>query len=301
VGRALPQARAAKPGAKTRPITERPGHDPVAVAAGDIACDPLASTFKGGFGTSKRCRQEATAELVASLKPDAVFVLGDIQYEDGRYGKYMRSYDPSWGRFKRISHPTPGSHDGGGGGYRRYWGARAGTDGSHWYGFDIGAWHVVSLNSNCGKAGGCESGSPQEQWLRADLAAHPAVCTLAFWHEPRFSSSKRATSNMEAIWQALSDFGAELVLSGDAHNYERFRLQDAAGHRDPRRGIRQFVVGTGGASLDPFEERSAGSVVRNGTTFGVLKLTLHPTRYDWRFVGEAGSSFTDAGSASCHQ
>jgi acid phosphatase type 7 len=300
VGRALPEARVAKPRAKTRPSTERPGHDPVAVAAGDIACDPLASTFKAGFGTSKRCRQGATADLVASLKPDAVFVLGDIQYEDGRYWKYMRSYDPSWGRFKRISHPTPGSHDGGGGGYRRYWGARAGTDGSHWYSFDIGAWHVVSLDSNCGKVGGCESGSPQEQWLRADLAAHPAACTLAFWHEPRFSSSKRAASNMDAIWQALSDFGAELVLSGDAHNYERFRPQDAAGHRDPRRGISQFVVGTGGASLHPFEKRSAGSVVRNGRTFGVLKLTLHPKRYEWRFVGEAGSSFTDAGSASCH-
>jgi acid phosphatase type 7 len=274
----------------------------VAVAAGDIACDPLASTFKGGFGTSTRCRQGATAELVASLKPDAVFVLGDIQYEDGRYWKYMRSYDPSWGRFKRISHPTPGSHDGGGGGYRRYWGARAGPDGSHWYSFDVGAWHVVSLTSNCGGIGGCESGSPQERWLRADLAAHPAACTLAFWHEPRFSSSNRAASEMGAIWQALFDFGAELVLSGDAHNYERFRPQDPAGHLDPRRGIRQFVVGTGGASLDPFEERRRGSVVRNGTTFGVLKLTLHPKRYDWRFVDEAGSlsSFTDAGSASCH-
>jgi hypothetical protein len=148
--------------------------------------------------------------------------------------------------------------------------------------------------------GSCDPGSPQERWLRADLAAHRAACTLAFWHEPRFSSSKEAALKMKPIWRALSDFGAELVLSSDAHNYERFRPQDAAGRLDRRRGIRQFVVGTGGKSLVPFQKRRAGSLAQNGTTFGVLRLTLHPKRYDWQFVPEPESSFIDTGSAACH-
>lgn len=282
--------------------SEQPRRNPVVVAAGDIACDPLASTFNDGFGTSKRCHQGYTAEVVQKLEPDAVLVLGDAQYEDARYWKYTKSYDVSWGRFKQISYPTPaGSHDRfGHGGYRRYWGVRAGPQGSDWYSFDVGDWHIVSLNSNCRGSAGCDAGSAQEQWLRADLAAHRTRCALAYWHEPRFSSSKAAPFRMRPIWQALSDFGAELVLSGDAHNYERFRPQDAAGHVDRRRGIRQFVVGTGGKSLVPIKRPSRGSVIRNDTTFGVLKLTLRPKSYEWQFVPEPGGSFSDAGSASCH-
>jgi hypothetical protein len=296
-----PRVRGTTPEGAAKAAPKHHGGDPVVVAAGDIACDPMASTFEEGFGTPKRCRQAYTADLVRTLEPDAVLVLGDVQYEDGQYRKYMKSYDPTWGRFKRISYPTPATkHDRfGEGGYRRYWGARAGPEGSHWYSFSIGDWHVVSLNSNCRRVGSCDSGSPQERWLRADLAAHKAACTLAFWHEPRFSSSKDPAFKMNPIWQALSDFGAELVLSGDAHNYERFRPQDAAGRRD-RRGIRQFVVGTGGKSLVPFQKRTVGSLARSDTTFGVLKLTLHPRRYDWRFVPEPESPFSDAGSAACH-
>jgi acid phosphatase type 7 len=297
-----PRVDGAKSGDAAKAAPKHGGGDPVVVAAGDIACDPSASTFEDGFGTPKRCRQAYTADLVQKLEPDAVLVLGDIQYEDGQYRKYMMSYDPTWGRFKQISYPTPATkHDRfGEGGYRRYWGARAGPQGSHWYSIDIGDWHVVSLNSNCRRVGSCDPGSPQERWLRADLAANRAPCTLAFWHEPRFSSSKEAALKMKPIWQALSHFGAELVLSGDAHNYERFRPQDAAGRLDRRRGIRQFVVGTGGKSLVRFQKRSAGSVVQNGTTFGVLRLTLHPTRYDWQFVPEPESPFIDTGSAACH-
>jgi acid phosphatase type 7 len=297
-----PRVQEAKPEDSMTAAGKRPRGDPVVVAAGDIACDPLASSFEDGFGTPKRCRQAYTADLIGELKPNAVLVLGDVQYEDGQYRKYMKSYDPTWGRFKRITYPTPATkHDRfGEGGYRRYWGARAGPKGSHWYSFSVGEWHVVSLNSNCPPVGSCDPGSRQERWLRADLATHRAACTLAFWHEPRFSSSQEATREMKPIWQALSDFGAEVVLSGDAHNYERFRPQDAAGRLDRRRGIRQFVVGTGGKSLAPFQKRSAGSLIQNDTAFGVLKLTLHPKRYDWQFVPEPESSFVDVGSAACH-
>ncbi|MGH3091368.1 MAG: hypothetical protein ACRDOG_03430, partial [Gaiellaceae bacterium] len=275
--------------------------DPVLVAAGDIACDPLSKSFERGFGTATRCRQAHTAALVESLEPDAVLVLGDVQYEDGRYRKYLQSYHPSWGRFKEITYPTPaGEHDQfGAGGYRRYWGSRARPAGSLWYSFDVGDWHIVSLNSNCPGISRCDPGSPQEQWLRADLAANSTACTLAFWHEPRYSSARDEAPKMEPIWQALYEAGAELVLSGDGHTYERFQPMDAVGRVDPDRGIRQFVVGTGGKSLEPFEARAAGSRVRNATTFGVLQLTLHPRSYDWRFVPEPGGEFTDSGSADC--
>jgi acid phosphatase type 7 len=276
--------------------------DPVVVAAGDIACDPLAGSFEAGLGTERRCRQQSTAALVEGLEPHAVLVLGDVQYEDGQLWKYRSSYHPSWGRFKAISHPAPGGEEDrlGHGGYSRYWGARARPQGSLWYSFDLAGWHIVSLDSSCPGVLGCDAGSVQEQWLRADLAASPADCTLAFWHEPRFSSAGQSTLSTEALWQALYDAGAELVLSGHAHNYERFQPLNATGGLDQARGIRQFVVGTGGESLQGFKRRIVGSAVRNARTFGVLELTLHKRGYDWRFVPEQGKRFTDVGSASCH-
>lgn len=276
--------------------------DPVIAAAGDIACDPLVGTFQEGVGTAKRCHQRYTAAVVERLEPDAVLVLGDAQYEDARYWKYLRSFDPTWGRFKRISHPTPASTGDayGRGGFARYWGRRARPEGDPWYSFDLAGWHIVSLTSNCKEVGSCDPGSPQEQWLRADLAAHPAKCTLAFWHEPRFSSSRNFAPKMEPIWQALYDSGAELVLSADAHNYERFRPQDAAGGFDPDRGLRQFVVGTGGKSHQPIERPLEGSVKRNAKTFGVLELRLQRRSYTWRFVPEPGGRFTETGTARCH-
>ena len=277
--------------------------DPVLVAAGDVACDPRSPSFENGYGTETRCRQRATAALVEGLEPDRVLVLGDVQNEDGRLWKYRRSYHPSWGRFKAISHPAPGKEQDafGGGGYGRYWGARARPQGALWYSFDLGGWHIVSLDSNCPGALACDAGSLQERWLRADLAASPAACTLAVWHEPRFSSAGQSKPGTAPLWQALHDAGAELVLSGHAQNYERFDPLDAAGRLDRARGIRQFVVGTGGESLQPFRGRVAGSAARSSTTFGVLQLTLHPRGYDWRFVTEQGKRFTDAGSASCHR
>lgn len=276
--------------------------DPVLVAAGDIACDPETASYNGGIGTAGRCHQRYTAELVEAIEPDAVLVLGDAQYEDARYSKYLQSYDPTWGRFKEISYPTVGrTHDAfGRGGYYRYWGARAGPRGSLWYSFDVGGWHLVSLNSNCLLAGGCDAGSPQERWLRANLAAHKNTCTLAFWSEPLFSSSRPRSLSVQPLWQTLYEFGVEVVLNGDAHNYEVFRPLAPNGARDRRRGIRQFIVGTGGKSLVPFNRVARGSVVREAETFGVLTLRLRRAGYEWEFVPEREGAFTDAGSDTCH-
>jgi len=161
---------------------------------------------------------------------------------------------------------------------------------------------MVVLNSNCEKIiGGCQVGSPQEQWLRADLSAHPATCTLAYWHHPRFSSGQHGNAvEMQPIWQALYAAGVDVVLNGHDHNYERFAPQDATGRADPERGIREFVVGTGGKNHYGIRKIKPNSEVRNLNTFGVLKLTLHATSYDWQFIPTTGKKFTDTGSATCH-
>jgi acid phosphatase type 7 len=166
----------------------------------------------------------------------------------------------------------------------------------------LGSWHVISVNTTCGQIGGCGTGSPEEKWLRADLAAHPVASTLAVLHDPRFSSGSVHGSSpaMQPFWQALYDYGAELVLSGNDHEYERFAPQTPGGASDPTRGIRQWVVGTGGRSHYTFGAIQPNSQVRNNDTFGILELTLHATSYDWRFVPEAGKTFTDVGNTSCH-
>jgi acid phosphatase type 7 len=273
--------------------------DPVVVAAGDIACDPAAQSFNGGDGTPQRCRQVHTAALVARIEPDEVLVLGDAQYENARLAAYEASYDQSWGRFKKISRPTPaGRHDRyGGGGYRRYWGRKARQP---YYSFDVGRWHIVSLNSNCTRVGGCDPGSPQEQWLRADLAANQARCELAFWHEPLIGSNEPASVSIEPVWQALYDYGVDVVLNGDSHLYERMKPMTPQRVVDRARGIRQFIVGTGGRSLDPFERKLRITARRQARAFGVLELRLRPAGYEWRFVAEVGSTFRDADRARCH-
>jgi hypothetical protein len=240
-----------------------------------------------------------------------VLPLGDNQYEDGTLAGYLGSYDSTWGLFKSITYPTPGNHEyntAGAAGYFDYFngtGVADGVAGSRsqgYYSYDIGTWHLVSLNSNCSSAGGCTATSPQTQWLRSDLAAHPAACTLAYWHHPRFSSGATHgdNSSMQPIWQALYDGNADVVLSGHEHVYERFAPQTATGVADPVRGIREFVVGTGGRSHYGFATPEPNSELRNSDTFGILKLTLHAGSYDWAFVPEAGKTFTDFGSANCH-
>lgn len=271
---------------ETPTSTPAPEGDPVLVGAGDIA----------------HCRSEGD-EITALLLDEiqgTVFTTGDNAYPDGAPADFAECYDPSWGRHKDRTFPSPGNHDyhfRDGAGYYEYFGKAAGEPGKGYYSYDLGEWHIIALNSNLP----VEPGSPQEQWLRQDLAAHPAVCTLAYWHHPRFSSGARHGSkdSMEPLWQALYDFGADVVLAGHDHGYERFALQDPQGNADPPRGIRGFVVGTGGRSFYEFSTPIANSEVRIADTFGVLKLTLHPTSYTWEFVPEPGKNVTDFGTAPC--
>ena len=185
--------------------------------------------------------------------------------------------------------------------YYAYFGARAGAPGRGYYSYDVGAWHVAVLNSNCTFVG-CNPGNQQLAWLRADLAAHPAACTLAYWHHPRFTSANSfgGTLVVAPFWQALYDAGADVVLVGHDHDYERFGLQSPSGGADPRAGIREFVVGTGGRSRSRFVRVLPNSEVRDNTSFGVLSLALAPRSYTWRFLPEAGAAFTDSGSTVCH-
>ena len=268
----------------------RAAGDPVLVGAGDIAdC--------GGRG------DEATARVLDGIG-GTVFTLGDNAYENGTSAEFRDCYAPSWGRHKTRTRPAPGNHDyntPGADGYFDFFGRRAGAPGRGYYSYDRGAWHVVVLNSNCGEVR-CTIGSRQERWLRADLAANESACTLALSHHPRFSSGMHGEqTSVLPLWEALYDAGAEVVLSGHDHDYERFAPQSPAGVLDPSRGIRQFVVGTGGRELRPFRAiREPNSQAGSSDTFGVLKLTLHPAGYSWKFVPVAGSAFTDTGTARCH-
>ena len=276
--------------------------DPVIAAAGDIACvssDPV---------TADTCHQQATSNLLVGTPLAAVLPLGDIQYGSASLANIQAAYHPSWGRVKAISRPVIGNHEGSGTGYYDYFNGLgvadgpAGPRGKGWYSFDVGTWHLVALNSNCDDVG-CTAGSEQEQWLRADLAAHPTSCTLAYWHHPRYSSGHDGDNTfMQPLWEALDDAGAEIVLSGHSHDYERVAPVDRNGTVNQAAGIRQFVVGTGGAFFTGgLGTRIPQSEVAQSDTFGVLFLTLHPTSYDWRFVPEAGKTFTDSGSAACHR
>lgn len=280
--------------------------DPVIAAAGDIACDPANPDYNQGNGTPNTCRMGETAEIIAGRRPTAVLTLGDNQYEDGALAKYQVSYEGSWGRFKTITHPSVGNHEygtRGAAGHFAYFGAAAGDPAKGYYSFDLGAWHLIALNSNCRFVGGCGSGSPQERWLREDLAANGRkACVLAFWHHPRFSSGPHGSdATMEALFRTLYDGGADVALSGHDHGYERLAPVNAEGQPDPARGVRQFVAGTGGRSHYPFMRVVFSSEVRNANTFGVLMLTLHPASYDWEFVPERGKMFTDRGSTACSQ
>jgi calcineurin-like phosphoesterase family protein len=278
--------------------------DPVIAAAGDIACDSADTKYNGGAGMVAACHMKATSDLLLEVDPVAVLTLGDNQYEIGTLSEFQQSFDPTWGRLRSVIHPAIGNHEygtPGASGYFVYFGTAAGDPGKGYYSYNIGTWHIIALNSNCSEVGGCGVGSPQELWLRADLAAHPAFCTLAYWHHPRFSSG-RYGNNPEygAFWQDLYNAGADVVLVGHEHNYERFAPQDPNGLADPEHGIRQFIVGTGGKNFSQFVTVQPNSEVRNSDTFGVLVMTLHPKSYDWRFIPETEKRFTDSGSASCH-
>ena len=277
--------------------------DPVIATAGDIACDPADGRFNGGAGISGACRELATSNILFSSDLAAVLPLGDDQYEDATWWKFMQSYDASWGRLFSLTKPVPGNHEyqtQGAAGYYNYFGSLAGDPTKGYYSYDIGAWHIIALNSECANIGGCGASSPEGTWLLNDLNTHSNACTLAYWHRPRFSSGFHGSDDTYAtFWYDLYNAHADVVLNGHDHDYERFALQDDAQNPDPN-GVREFIVGTGGQEHEPFISQAPNSQVFNADTFGILKLTLHATSYDWQFVPEAGGTFTDSGTSSCH-
>jgi len=258
------------------------------VGAGDIA---LCSTEM----------DEATAALLDGIT-GTVFTAGDNAYGSGTAEQFADCYGPSWGRHLARTLPSAGNHDHltkDLAGYFGYFGSRAGAAGQSWYSTDLGAWHVIVLDSECDKVGGCGLDSPQGKWLVQDLADSTARCTVAIWHHPRFSSGFHGNDkDVDPFWRALYAAGVDVVLNGHDHDYERFAPQDPDANATPD-GIRQFVVGTGGASLRNFEQTAANSLVRSAIAYGVIKLVLHQAAYDWQFISVDGS-FTDAGSATCH-
>jgi hypothetical protein len=279
-----------------RPPSLRPVTGPTLVAAGDVACAP------GEPRTRDACHQLDTAALIGRLDPDAVAALGDLQYEAGSLADFRGSFGRTWGTFIDRMHPAIGNHEygtPGAAGYFAYFGARAGAPDEGWYAYDLGSWRVVVLNANCDIVG-CGPGSPQQRWLRADLAAHPRRCTLAYWHQPRFSSGLHGSDDtLVPLWRTLQRGGADVALSGHDHDYERFAPQTADGRLDRAHGIVQFVVGTGGKSHYPVLFERANSRA-HASVFGVLRLTLGRGAYAWRFVAEPGVGFRDAGTARCH-
>lgn len=259
------------------------------MGAGDIAsCGLTADT--------------ATADLVSGIA-GTVFAAGDNAYESGSVAEYQDCYDPTWGAFVDRTWPVPGNHEyqtAGAAGYFDYFGARAGPVGTGWYAYDLGGWRIYALNSNCAVVG-CAAGSAQEQWLRADLASSPHACVLAYWHHPRFSSGEHGNdAEVAPLWDALYAAGAEVIINGHDHDYERFAPQTPGGVANPAAGIREFVVGTGGASLRAFSTIRANSQVRNSNTHGVIQLTLSTNGYAWQFIPAAGGTFTDSGTGTCH-
>jgi hypothetical protein len=283
--------------------------DPVVAAAGDIACAPP------GTRTASKCHQAATADLLAGA--DAVLPIGDEQYNCGQLSAFNQVYDASWGQYKSVSNPAVGDNEyagngcstPGASGYFTYFGDRASPrepgctiNCQGYYSYDVGSWHVVALNSECTQpgVGGCSASSPQTQWLKADLAAHPNTCTLAYFHRPYFSDKGGTVAKVKQLFTALYNGGADVLLVGHQHIYERFRPQSPSGAAATN-GVRQFIVGTGGRSqTTPASPPPAGSEKQNSGTFGVLKLTLHPTSYDFQFAPEAGKTFSDTGTQACH-
>jgi acid phosphatase type 7 len=270
--------------------------DPVIVAAGDISC--------GAGSGGAACKQMETSNLAISAAPAAVLLLGDNQYEMGSLSDFQNFYNPSWGRLKSITYPAVGNHEyltPNASGYFDYFNGvgnasgAAGDRSKGYYAYNIGSWRLYALNSQlCGGASGsgCNRGTAQETWLRQDLAANPTKCQLAYFHHPLWTSGSRDTASTRPLYQTMYEYKVDVILSGHEHNYERFAPMDGNGNAVAD-GIREYVVGTGGRNFTAFTHNQANSQVKNDNTFGILKMTLHPTSYDAQFVPIAGSSFTD--------
>jgi hypothetical protein len=252
----------------------------------------------GDIGLCGSPGSEMTARLLDTLG-GTVFAAGDNAYPVGSADDYRNCYHPSWGRHRARTRPAPGNHEymsPNAAPYYEYFGGNAGPFAAGYYSYDVGAWHLVALNSEVDIA----SGGGQQHWLRADLAANRGRCVAAYWHRPRFSSGPHGDNvDMQALWETLYENDVELLISGHDHLYERFAPQDAAGRPDPIRGVRQFVVGTGGAPIYGVKATRPNSEVQ-GADWGVLRLTLLAGRYEWEFVPVAGASFRDSGASACH-
>lgn len=269
-------------------LTVLPATDPSVYAVGDIAgC---------AYDTDT-----ATADLLRNTT-GTILTLGDTVYNSGTTSEFANCFHPVWGDLRDRIKPAPGNHDyttANAEGYYSYFEAAAGNPTRGFYSYNVGTWHVVALNSNCAAIGGCGPGSAQFDWLVNDLAGHPAACTLAYLHHPPFSSALHGDQAATLpLWQALYDYGADVLLAGHDHDYERFSVMDRNGTLATS-GLREFVVGTGGNTLYAFNQPHATSQARNNTAHGVLRLTLHPTSYDWAFLPVAGQSFTDTGHTAC--
>jgi len=264
------------------------------LTASPTLSDDIVLVGAGDIASCSRDDDELTAQLLDDI-PGTVFTTGDNAYVDGSYIEYIDCYDPTWGRHKSRTKPSPGNHEyntSDAAGYFEYFNNIA-----SYYAYNLGSWRIYALNSEID----ISASSPQVAWLKDDLAANPTRCVLAYWHTPRWSSGSKHGDNpqIQTIWQIFYDAGAELVINGHEHNYERFSEMDTSGTAVSQ-GLREFVVGTGGAGLYPFGPPLAASQVRDSSTYGVLKLTLRTTGYDWEFVPVASSTFTDSGSDTCH-
>ena len=276
------------------PDTPDPDEFVVVLAAGDIASsDP---------------HDVDTAALIAARGDASVLSLGDNAYSSGTLSEFNQYYQPTWGAFKNRTRPVPGNHEyrtSNAAGYYSYFGTAAGSPSKGYYSYDVGNWHLIALNTNGENACetiGCGAGSAQEQWLRQDLAASSKPCTLAYWHHPRWSSGEHGNAPaVGALWQALYDAGAEIILVGHDHDYERLKPLAPSGAVDNAAGIVQFVVGTGGRDLRGFDAAALTTTAkRDGSTWGVLQLKLFADRAEYQFVPIAGQTFTDTGVIQCH-
>ena len=280
-------------------------------SSGSSKADPVEQTeVLVGAGDVVGCQNPqgalATAKLIEKI-PGTVFVLGDLVYDAVTLEQFQNCYGRAWGRFKARTRPAPGNHEYRGRNaapYYQYWGGQAGPAGKGYYSYELGAWHVVVLNTNCDAVGGCAAGSPQDVWLRQDLADHRGSCMVAYGHYALFSSGifrfHAAHPELKRLWEDLYAAHADLVLAGHEHSYERFAPQDPEGRPDPQRGIREIVAGTGGRSHGLLGFAVPNSEKQNSDTFGVLKVTLSPQGYTWEFIPEEGKTFRDSGSDVCH-
>jgi hypothetical protein len=268
---------------------------------------PLTLVGAGDIAVCGALGAEITARLIEQFPGASVFTAGDNTNELTTQPASLKPcFDQTWGGFKERIRPAPGNHEyfyEGASDYFAYFGAAAGAPGQGWYSYGLGGWHIVVLNSECDQVGGCQAGSPQETWLKADLAANPALCSLAIWHRPRFSSGYHGSDPVtQDLWKDLYAAGAEMVISGHDHDYERFAPMDAGGVLDPARGIIQFVVGTGGVpgpgAIRPTHAGNSQVIITG--VYGVLKLSLRPDGYDWQFIPEPGKSEGDGGIGKCH-